>query len=165
MVLRGDPDKASHHWKWHFGITINPELKATRAESAAGPPMLLGPTWWCPEKPAPRSFVETGQGKGPPWVPAVWCFLWFPMGHFGLQISPGRELKGMYRQCDSEQDPEKKNLVPQFLYFQLEDNNSAVAMRMSWYRGENESEVHRTGPPWFSIQKLGTYGLNVEATR
>ena len=57
-------------------------------------------------------------------------FLWFPMGHFGFQISPGRELKGMYWQCDSEQDPEKKNRVPEFLCFQLQGNNSAVAVRM-----------------------------------
>lgn len=69
------------------------------------------------------------------------------MGHFGLQISPGRELKGMYWQCDSEQDPEKKkkNQVPQFLYFQLEDNNSAIAVRMSWDQGENQSELHGAG--------------------
>ena len=42
---------------------------------------------------------------------------------------------------DSEQDMEK-NLVPQFLYVQLEDNNSAIAVRMSWNQGGNESQVH-----------------------
>lgn len=146
MVLRGDPDKASHHWKWHFGITINPELKATRAESAAGPAVLLGPTWWCPEKPAPRSFVETGQGKGPPWVPVFDASCGFPWVISGYKFPQAGNLKGCTGSVILSKIRKKKNRVPEFLCFQLEGNNSVVAVRMLWDQGENESEVHRTGP-------------------
>ena len=52
-------------------------------------------------------------------------------GSFRVTEFPRRELKGMDWLHDSEQDMEKKNLVPQFLYVQLEDNNSAIAVRMS----------------------------------
>lgn len=51
-------------------------------------------------------------------------------GSFRVTDFPRRELKGMDWLHDSEQDPEK-NLVPRFLYVQLEDNNSAIAVRMS----------------------------------
>lgn len=51
-------------------------------------------------------------------------------GSFWVTEFPRRELKGMDWLHDSEQDMEK-NLVPQFLYVQLEDNNSAIAVRMS----------------------------------
>lgn len=165
MVLRGDPDKASHHWKWHSGITINPELKATRAESAAGPAVLLGPTWWCPEKPAPRSFVETGQGKGPPWVPVFDASCGFPWVISGYKFPQAGNLKGCTGSVILSKIRKKK----------IECLSSSVSsLRVTivsslWgcceIREKMRVKCTGQGRPWFSTQKPGTYGLSVEATQ